>query len=44
MDRHRHHVRAGDIITFQSSGQIQMSDNAQDVAIAGRLAEPPHGA
>jgi Ca2+-binding EF-hand superfamily protein len=25
-------VRAGDIITFQSSGQIQMSDNAQDVA------------
>jgi hypothetical protein len=25
-------VRAGDIIMFQSSGQIQMSDNAQDVA------------
>jgi len=25
-------VRAGDVITFQSSGQIQMSDNAQDVA------------
>jgi Ca2+-binding EF-hand superfamily protein len=25
-------VRSGDIITFQSSGQIQMSDNAQDVA------------
>jgi len=25
-------VRAGDIITFQSSGQIQMSDNTQDVA------------
>jgi Ca2+-binding EF-hand superfamily protein len=25
-------VRAGDIITFQSSGQIQISDNAQDVA------------
>jgi hypothetical protein len=25
-------VRTGDIITFQSSGQIQMSDNAQDVA------------
>jgi Ca2+-binding EF-hand superfamily protein len=25
-------VRAGDIITFQSSGQIQMSDNAQDLA------------
>jgi Ca2+-binding EF-hand superfamily protein len=25
-------VRAGDIITLQSSGQIQMSDNAQDVA------------
>ena len=25
-------VRAGDIITFQSSGQVQMSDNPQDVA------------
>lgn len=25
-------VRAGDIITFQSSGRIQMSDNSQDVA------------
>ena len=25
-------VRSGDIITFQSSGQIQMSDNAQDLA------------
>lgn len=25
-------VRAGDIITFNSTGQIQMSDNAQDVA------------
>jgi len=25
-------VRAGDVITFQSSGQIQMSDNASDVA------------
>jgi Ca2+-binding EF-hand superfamily protein len=25
-------VRAGDVITFNSSGQIQMSDNAQDVA------------
>lgn len=25
-------VRAGDIITFQSGGQIQMSDNAQDLA------------
>ena len=25
-------VRAGDVITFQSSGQIQMSDNAQDLA------------
>ena len=25
-------VRSGDTITFQSSGQIQMSDNAQDVA------------
>ena len=25
-------VNAGDIITFQSSGQIQLSDNAQDVA------------
>ena len=31
-------VRAGDIITFQSSGQITMSDNAQDVAgTAGAL-------
>ena len=25
-------VRAGDVITFQSGGQIQMSDNAQDLA------------
>jgi hypothetical protein len=25
-------VQSGDVITFQSSGQIQMSDNAQDVA------------
>jgi len=31
-------VREGDIITFNASGQIQMSDNAQDVAItAGAL-------
>jgi len=31
-------VRAGDIITFQSSGQIQMSDNTSDVAVpAGAL-------
>lgn len=27
-------VRAGDVITFSAQGQIQMSDNAQDVAIA----------
>lgn len=36
-------VRAGDVITFQASGQIQMSDNANDVAsptgaISGRTA------
>jgi hypothetical protein len=32
-------VRSGDVITFNSSGQIQMSDNAQDVASpAGSLA------
>jgi Ca2+-binding EF-hand superfamily protein len=28
-------VRNGDIITFQTTGQIQMSDNASDVAVPG---------
>jgi Ca2+-binding EF-hand superfamily protein len=28
-------VRSGDIITFSTSGQIQMSDNASDVAVPG---------
>jgi Ca2+-binding EF-hand superfamily protein len=28
-------VRSGDIITFRTSGQIQMSDNASDVAVPG---------
>jgi len=28
-------VRNGDIITFSTSGQIQMSDNAADVAVPG---------
>ncbi len=36
-------VRAGDVITFNSSGQIQMSDNADDIAMpagarSGRMA------
>ena len=37
-------VRAGDVITFNASGQIQMSDNAQRHGHAGRLDQPPHGA
>jgi len=28
-------VRTGDIVTFSTSGQIQMSDNASDVAVPG---------